>query len=218
MFAAGYALQRVLLTRLLLRGAEPVLVATFGLMLLGHSIFTHAFTGNPKSLEASYGSSGVTVLGLRLRVSDLIGFALAAAMVAFVAGLVRYTSFGTALRAAAVDPVTATSVGIDVRHVYATTFGLATALAAVAGVVIGIGFSFTPTSGLLYLTIGFTVVVLGGLGSVTGTFGAAIVVGLAQALGGEVFGPSYQNLTVYLLFVLLIGLRPQGLFARSRLA
>ena len=213
MFAVGYALQRLLLTRLLLRGAEPVLVATFGLMLLGQSIFTRAFTANPKSLDASYGSSGVTILGVRVRVSDLIGFGLAVAIVALIAALLKFTQFGAAVRAAAVDPVTATSVGIDVRHLYAVTFGIAASLAAVGGVIIGVGLSFTPTSGIEYLTIGFTVVVLGGLGSVVGTLLAAIVVGLAQQIGGEVFGPSYQNLTVYVLFILLIGLRPQGLFA-----
>ena len=90
--------------------------------------------------------------------------------------------------------------------------GLAAALAAIAGVIIGIGLSFTPTSGLAYLTIGFTVVVLGGLGSVSGTLVAAMLVGLAQAIGGALFGPVYQLLTVYLLFILLLALRPQGLF------
>ena len=98
------------------------------------------------------------------------------------------------------------------RNVYAVTFGLAAALAAIAGVIIGIGLSFTPTSGLAYLTIGFTVVVLGGLGSVSGTLVAAMLVGLAQAIGGALFGPVYQLLTVYLLFILLLALRPQGLF------
>lgn len=212
MFVLGYGLQRLLLTRLLLRGAEPVLVATFGLLLLGQSIFALGFSSSPKSLSASYAYDGVTVLGVRIRVIELVGFAIGVALVTLIASALRFTRIGAALRAAAVDPVTATSVGINVRNLYAVAFGIATALAAVAGVIIGVGLSFTPTSGIAYLTIGFTVVVLGGVGSVFGTLVAGVAVSLAQTLGGEIFGPLYQNLTVYVLFILLIGLRPQGLF------
>jgi branched-chain amino acid transport system permease protein len=214
MFAVGYALQRSLLSGLLLRGSDAVLVATFGLMLLAQSVYTLAFTGNPRSLEASYASSGADVLGVHVRVVDLLATGLAVALVVMVELTLRQTRFGTAVRAAAMDPVTSASVGIDVRHVYAITFGVAAAAAGVAGVVLGTSLSFTPTSGLEYLTIGFTVVVLGGLGSVTGTLIAGVVIGMTQAAGGSAFGPEYQNLTVYLVFLALIAVRPQGLFGR----
>lgn len=215
MFAFGYALQRWLFTDLLARGAEPALVGTFGIMLLGQAAFTLIFSSGPISLPAYYANVGLDLGAVRVRLIDLIALALGVGLVLSVAAAMRRSRFGVALRAAAADPATASTMGIDVRHVYAVTFGLAAALAAVAGIIVGIGLSFTPTSGMAYLTIGFTVVVLGGLGSVTGTLAAAMIVGLAQAIGGALVGPAYQLLTVYLLFILLLALRPQGLFAGS---
>lgn len=214
-FAFGYALQRFLLTRLLTRGPEAALVATFGVMLLGQSIFTLLFTSSPTSLSASYGLLGFEFLGIRVRVIEMIAFAFGIALVAVVTVLIRYTRFGSALQAAAADSATASTMGINVRHLYAVTFGLATAIAAVAGVIIGIGFSITPTAGLAYLTIGFTIVVLGGMGSMIGTLVAGVIVGLAQTFGGALFGPVYQMFTVYVLFILLLTLRPQGFFGRA---
>lgn len=214
MFAIGYGMQRWLITDLLARGSEPALVGTFGLLLLGQGAFTLIFTSGPVSLPASYANVGIDLAATRVRLIDLIALALGVALVLGISMLMRRSLFGIALRAAAADPSTASTMGIDVRNVYAVTFGLAAALAAIAGVIVGIGLSFTPTSGLAYLTIGFTVVVLGGLGSVSGTLIAAMLVGLAQAIGGALFGPVYQLLTVYLLFILLLALRPQGLFGR----
>jgi branched-chain amino acid transport system permease protein len=215
MFLFGYALQRFLLTNLLTRGAEAALVASFGVMLLGQSVFTVLFTSSPTSLNASYGLLGYELFGIRVRVIELIACAFGIGLVAAVAGLIRYTRFGTALQAAAADPATASTMGINVHHLYALTFGLAAAIAAVAGVIIGVAFSITPTAGLAYLTIGFTIVVLGGMGSMWGTLVAAVIVGLAQTFGGALFGPIYQMFTVYALFILLLTLRPQGLFGRA---
>jgi branched-chain amino acid transport system permease protein len=215
MFLFGYALQRFLLTNLLTRGAEAALVASFGIMLLGQSVFTILFTSTPTSLNARYGLLGYELFGIRVRVIELIACAFGVALVAAVAGLIRNTRFGTALQAAAADPATASTMGINVHHLYALTFGLAAAIAAVAGVIIGVAFSLTPTAGLAYLTIGFTIVVLGGMGSMWGTLVAAVIVGLAQTFGGALFGPIYQMFTVYALFILLLMLRPQGLFGRA---
>jgi branched-chain amino acid transport system permease protein len=215
MFLFGYALQRFLLTALLTRGAEAALVACFGVMLLGQSVFTLLFTSSPTSLTASYGLLGYEFLGIRVRIIELIAFAFGLSLVAAVATLIRHTRFGTALQAAAADPATASTMGINVHHLYAVTFGLAAAIAAVAGVIIGIGFSITPTAGFAYLTIGFTIVVLGGMGSMLGTLVAALIVGLAQTFGGAFFGPVYQMFTVYVLFILLLTLRPQGFFGRA---
>ncbi len=218
MFAIGYAIQRLLLTGLLRRGSESALVGTFGLLLLAQSIYTLLFTGAPRSLPSTVGTAGIDIGALRVRVIDLVALAIGVGLALAAAGAMRWTRFGSALRAASADPETASTMGIDVRHLYAVTFGIAAALAAVAGVVVGVGLSITPTSGLAFLTIGFTVVVLGGMGSMLGTLAAAIVVGLAQSFGGAVFGPVYQLLTVYLLFILLLWLRPQGLFGRRRAA
>lgn len=214
LFAAGYVAQRAVFTRLVLRGTEPAMVATFGLMLLGHGAYTVAFSSNPKTLSTGYSNTGFDALGVRLRLVDVVGLAFGIVLTLAVWVWLQKTRSGVAVRAAAIDPGAAETVGIDVARMYALAAGVAGALAAVAGVVVGIGYSFTPTGGIAYLTIGFTVVVLGGIGSVAGTFLAALVIGLAQAVGGAVFGPVYQLLCVYALFVILLAVRPQGLFAR----
>ncbi len=214
LFLAGYVTQRVIFTRLVLRGAEPAMVATFGLMLLGQGAYTVAFSSNPKTLSTDYSNTGFDVLGVRLRLVDVVGLAFGIVLTVAVWTWLQKTRSGVAVRAAAIDPGAAETVGIDVPRMYALAAGVAGALAAVAGVIVGIAYSFTPTSGVAYLTIGFTVVVLGGIGSVGGTFLAALVIGLAQSIGGEVFGPVYQLLCVYVLFVILLAVRPQGLFSR----
>jgi len=98
--------------------------------------------------------------------------------------------------------------------VYAATFAVGAAMAALGGVLVGITFSVTPTTGTQYLLVGIAVVVLGGVGNVLGTFLGAIFLGLVQSLAAAQFGGGYRDLTVYLLFFLVLAVRPRGLFVR----
>jgi branched-chain amino acid transport system permease protein len=214
-FCIAYPLQRFLLTGLLSKGMEPPLVATFGLSVLAQTLFVAVFTGNAKSLAAPYASTGVEIFGTTVRSIYLIAFGISVAIVLATHLALTRTRLGVALRAASTDPDTAGTMGINVDHIYAMTFGVAAAMAAIGGVLIGIAFSFTPTTGVGYLLIGFTVAVLGGAGSVTGTLVGGILVGLTQALGGAVFGGSYRELVVYVMFVIVIALRPRGILNRG---
>jgi branched-chain amino acid transport system permease protein len=107
-------------------------------------------------------------------------------------------------------------MGVNVDNLYALAFGIGTALAGVGGTVVGVAFSVTPTSGLSYLLLGFTVVVLGGVGSVTGTLAAGLLVGVTEAMTGRAIGGQYADIVVYLAFVALLAFRPQGLLGRAR--
>lgn len=216
LFVAGYAVQRWVLNSLLLSGSQGALVATFGLLILIQNLLTLGFGADPQALPASYGHTGLTLAGIRVRVIYLIGLGLAVACVAAMHLTLRRTRLGIALRAATADPVTAQTMGVNVQHLYAVTFGIGTALAGAGGAVVGVAFAITPTSGLSYLLLGFTVVVLGGVGSVTGTLVAGLLVGIAEALAGQAIGGQYQDMVVYLGFVALLALRPQGLFGRAR--
>jgi branched-chain amino acid transport system permease protein len=218
MFLIAYPVQRYLLSSLLLRGLEAPLVATFGIALVIQSSLTLAFTGNPKSLSASYAESGWYVAGIHLRVTYVIALGLAIGLVLGLNWMLRNTRFGTGLRAAAADPETASTMGVSVKHVHAMTFGLAASLAAIGGVLVGLTFSFSPTAGLGYLIKGFTVVVLGGLGSITGTLLAGLFLGVAESVAAEVFGGTYRDLAVYLLFIAILVFRPQGFFGKEALA
>lgn len=212
--ALAYLLQRYLLTGLLVRGAEGALVATFGVSLLLQGVFSESFSSTPRSLSSPLSTAGLSVLGVRTRVIYLVAFVLAAVLCGAAHLLLTRSRAGTRVRAAAADPATAGLMGIDVRRVYAVTFALGAGVAALGGVLLGITFSFTPTTGTQYLLVGIAVVVLGGVGNVLGTFGGAVLLGLVQSLAATWFGGGYRDLAVYLLFFLVLAVRPQGLFAR----
>ena len=119
-----------------------------------------------------------------------------------------------AIRAAAQDWRSAHLMGINTNQVFAITFGIATALAAIAGVFLGLTFPFTPVSGTPFLIIALGVVVLGGLGSITGTFIGGIAFGLAQTLGGHFFGLAAQMLVAYTMVLVVLAVIPRGIFGR----
>ncbi len=213
--AIAYAVQRLLLNPLLVAGANGPLVATFGLGLLAQALFIQAFTSDPRSVRSSLATAGFELGGIRVRTAYGVGFVVAAVVCGLVHLVLTRTRAGATVRAAAADPATAELMGINVRNVYAVTFAVATAVSAIGGVLVAATFSITPTSGAEYLLIGFAVVVLGGVGNVAGTFIGSLVIGVAQTAGGAYLGGGYRALTVYLLLLVVLVVRPQGLFARS---
>jgi branched-chain amino acid transport system permease protein len=214
----AYPIQRYVLSPLLVRGPEPPLVATFGIALVIQSLLTEAFTGNPKSLTASYAESGWSIGSVDLRVTYVIALVLAIVLVIGLNTLLKKTRYGTAIRAASVDPETTGMMGVNVKHVYSVTFAIAAGLAAIGGVLVGLTFSFTPTTGTTYLIKGFTVVVLGGIGSITGTLYAGLFLGVAESVSADLLGGAYRDLTVYLVFLAILFVRPQGFFGKKAFA
>jgi branched-chain amino acid transport system permease protein len=214
MAAIAYPVQRLLLNPLVAHGLEPPLVATFGLSIVAQTVFVLVFTSDAKSIGASYATTGVDILGVTVPEIYVIALGIGVVLVALLhLGLTRLR-FGKALRAAAEDAEAAATLGIDVRHVYAATFAIAAGLAAVGGVLLGVAFSITPTTGLEWLLRAFTVIVLGGMGSIWGTLAGGIAVGIAEQLGATWFGPQYHDLVVFSLLVIVLVVRPQGLFGR----
>lgn len=217
-FGLSYLLQRGLFSTLLMRDRNGPLVAAFGLALVLEALYLQAYSANPQSLRSSLGTSGFEVAGLHLRTAYLAGFMTAALACAGAAFLLARTRTGGRIRAAAADPATAQLAGIDVRRLYAVTFAAATALSAVAGILVGTTFSVTPDGGTAYLLTGFAVVALGGVGNVAGTFAAGLAVGVIQTVGAQVFGGGYADLCVYVALLLALTLRPGGVFGRRTLA
>ena len=208
--------QRLLLHRLAGHSQEAPLVATFGLLLLGQGLLTYTFGTSPRSLSAPWGSQGISFLGITVQSGNVIGFVLAAIVVAAAQLVLTRTRFGTALRASAADPATASTLGINIPVMHAITFGAAAAIAALGGIVYGTAFSVDPNAGLPLLVLVFTVVVIGGVGSVPGTLVGGVVVGVVAAAVGGIFGPVYSPIAVNLLLLLLLLLRPQGLAVSLR--
>lgn len=213
--ALGYLLQQGLLSGFVGREGGAVIVTTFGLSILARGIFTEAAGTGPKSVVGTLGSSGTSLLGTDVRTINIVGFALSVAVFLAAYFVLQRTRVGWSVRAAAADPHTASLMGMNVRQVYALTFAVAAALAALGGVIIGVAYSVTPTSGLQYLLIAMAVVVVGGVGSIGGTFLGGILLGLLQAEGVYIFGGQYRDLVVYVAFLAILALRPQGLMGRS---
>jgi branched-chain amino acid transport system permease protein len=214
MAAIAYPLQRYLLTGLLRTSGTAPLVATFGLSLVAQAVLQATFGSDPRALRAPYAESGFTLLGVRVQAVYAISFALTLVLCAATHLLLSRTRAGSAVRAAAADPTTASMLGIDVGRVYALTLAGAAALAAAGGVMTGVAQSFTPTSGLPLLLTGFAVMALAGIGSVGGVLLGGITLGLLQSASTALFGGGWRNFVVYTVFFLALSFRPAGLFRR----
>lgn len=218
MFLLAAPLHRVLLEPLMAKGPEPALMTTFGLAVIAQNVFVLVWSGDTQTLPASYAASSITVLGIAIPVMYLIAFALALVLCGSVHGLLQRTPLGRDIRASSEDPAAASAVGVDVRRVNMFVFGLAAACAAVGGVLVGTTFQFTPTTGTSYLLTGFVVVVLGGLGSVKGTLLGGLLLGVVEAVGAAFAGDGWRDFIGFVLFLIVLSVRPQGLFGKVRFA
>ena len=211
----AYPLQRILLLPLLGKGLQAPLLTTFGLSVIAQNLFVLVFHADTRSLSRSYATAPLGLAGLQVPAIYAISFAVALVVVGGVHLLVRRTGVGREIRAASEDPVAAAVLGVDVGRVYARTYALATACAGVGGVLVGLAFSFTPTTGTGYLLTGFAVVVLGGLGSVLGTLIGGIGLGVIESVGGAFFGDGYRDFIGLVVFLGFLALRPQGVLGRA---
>lgn len=226
MYGIGYALQRLLLNRVSVQEAErkgmsPVfgtmlpLLVTFGLSIVLSQGMLLVFSADAATIRNNLSFSAVR-LSEDLSVSTLkLGFfVLSAAMIAGLATWMRLTHIGRAIRAAADDPEVAALMGMRTDHIYAVASGVSLATGSVAGFMVGMSRSFQPFDGPPFLLTAFGVVIIGGLGSLGGCFAGGIVLGVMQVLAGTYFGPAAQQIAGYLFILLILAMRPQGLFAR----
>ena len=217
MFGVGYVLQRVLLNRTIGPDILPPLLVTFGLSILIQNGLLETFTADAKSLQIGELATASVRVGESIAVGwlPLIVFGVAVALTLAVDALFNRTPVGMALRATSDDPATAGLMGIRAKHVYALALGLSFALVAVGGVFAGIRTTFSPDAGPASLLYAFEAVVIGGLGSLWGTFAGAVILGVAQALGAK-FDAGMGVLAGHLVFLVVLLLKPSGLFARTR--
>jgi branched-chain amino acid transport system permease protein len=218
LFAIGALLYRPLLEPIVAKGAEPALLTTFGLSIIAQNLFILIFSGDTQSLPGAYTSSSLNLAGLGIPTMYAISFAVALVLCGAVHVLLARTGLGREIRASSEDAEAAAALGVDVRRVHTFVYALAAACAAVGGVLVGATFDFTPTSGLTYLLTGFVVVVLGGLGSVKGTLYGAVLLGVVESVGASFFGDGYRDFIGFVAFLIVLSVRPQGLFGRAQTA
>jgi branched-chain amino acid transport system permease protein len=212
MFLFGVVVQVTLLNKLTVAGNEegPLLV-TLGLSLLIVNVLLMIFGGRPKRVPSSVDGS-VHVLDAVVSWERLIAFVGALLVAAALTLILRGTSFGLSIRAVSANTQGASLVGIDVRRIYAMTFGIGSACAAVAGGLIAPFLSLTPSVGEQFTILAFVIVVLGGLGSVAGAVVGGLVIGLVQTVGALYLPGTGSLILVFAVFVLVLFFRPQGMF------
>jgi branched-chain amino acid transport system permease protein len=211
LFLFGYGVQAAFLQPIRSAGMEAGLVTTLGLSTLIENLLLVLFTSNTRSLSFGIASTGLNAGVLTVPAGYLAGFGLALVVVAALYFLLEKTPFGRMTRAAAESETVASLMGVDVPRVYRLMFALAAVVSAVAGLVMAMLFGFDPTSGLSFLLTAFIVVILGGLGNVTGTVLAGMVLGAVQGVGTTLLGGQYRDLITYVIFLVLLLAMPSGL-------
>ena len=213
MFLIGMVLQSVLINRVMLQGSEPALLVTFGLSIILQDAMLLLFTADARSASAnlSYRTSNIPLGGgLYISVIGLIVFVISLLTILILSVFLNKTYMGRSIRATSDDITAASLMGVNVRRTYGIAMGIAMATAAVAGLGVGLRWTFYPSSGGDYLLIAFGVVVIGGMGSIPGTLVGGLVFGLAQVFGGA----NYGQLISYILLIIMLAVRPQGLFSK----
>jgi len=188
MFLLGMGLQHLLINRAMARGGEPALLVTFGLSIILQDAMLMLFSADARHASTPYSTRTLRVAGLNIACLDVVLFLICLACVLGLTLFLRRTYTGRAIRALSDDRTAASLVGINVQRVYDIAMGVALATAAVAGLCIGMKWTFYPSSGGQYLLIAFIVVVIGGMDSIPGTLLAGLGFGLAQVIGGANYG------------------------------
>lgn len=193
---------------------EAPLIIAFGISLILQNLAQIIWSPLSRGLATSYTLISFNIGGTYIPLSYLLDFIAALVVMLCLHEFLRRTYLGKAINAASQDRRAALLMGVNTERVYAYAFAIAMATAAIAGVFLGLTFPFNPTSGVSFLIIAFGVVIIGGLGSMLGTFIGGIVLGLAQTLGAYFFGASAQMLVTYIIVLVVLSVRPQGIFGR----
>ncbi len=213
----GYVLQRGVLNPTLGPDLLPPLLVTFGLSIVIQNLLLEVFSADSQRLKiGAFETLSINLTeDLAVGVFPLIIFVTAVVLIFAIQVVFNRTSLGRAFRATSDDPVTAQLMGIDHRHVYGLAMALALVLVAIAGVFLGVRTNFDPSVGPSRLLFAFEAVIMGGLGSLWGTLAGGIILGVAQNIGAKI-DPGFQILAGHIAFLVVLAIRPNGLFPRTR--
>ena len=215
MFAVGWLLQTHLLNRVLGTDILPPLLVTFGLSVVIQNSLLVGYTADSRKLAAGAIEAQAMHIGpVTLGVMPVLTFAAAVAVIFALNQLFYRTALGRAFRATSDDTVTAQLMGIQPQRIFAIATGIALVVATIAALFLGTRANFDPSIGPARLLYAFEAVIIGGLGSLWGTLAGGIVIGLAQAFGASI-NPEWQILSGHVAFVLVLLIRPRGLFPRA---
>ena len=212
MFVLGYALQRLVINRASQGKDENILLVTLGLAIVMENLALLAFSADTRSIDTPYTLRTVPIGPAMIALPKLIAFGGALAVAALLLWIVKRTDLGRAIRAVAKEKQGAKLMGIDVEHVYAMSFGIGLACLGAAACFLLPAYYVNPQVGSGFVLVAFTIVVLGGMGSFSGALLGGLLIGVVESIGGLLLGDSLGQVGIYLIFIAVLLLRPQGLF------
>ncbi len=211
-FGLGYALQRLVIGPASRGDDNAILLVTLGLSIILENALLAAFRSDTRSIPGDAAFDVLELGPLLLSKPRLVGLLGAAAVAALLWALLTRTDTGRAIRAVAKERLGAALVGIEVGHVFAVTFGLGMACLAVAACLLMPTYYVNPRVGGAFVLVAFTIVVLGGMGSVPGALVGGLLIGGVEAMCGLFLGESLGQIGIFALFILVLLVRPRGLF------
>ncbi|CNF84057.1 branched-chain amino acid ABC-type transport system [Mycobacterium tuberculosis] len=216
LFAVGYLVQRGLINLVVKAPIFITLLLTFGLDLVLVNGLILLYSGDYRSVTTGYAGDGFTLFtGVRVPLGRLLAAAVALGITLILAAVMRHTRTGLAILATGMDRGAARLMGIRARHVYALTFGIATAMAGAAGAAVSAVGTFNPADSVRFTLFSFVAAVLGGLGNMYGALIGGIVLGLVEAWGGQLLPGTLVNALAFGVLVVVLAIRPQGIAGRA---
>lgn len=211
----GYALQRLVLNRTLGDDILPPLLVTFGLSVIIQNGLLEVYSADPQKMSAGVIETASLGLpgGLNIGVLPLLMFVTAIAVIGSLQWIFYRSAWGRAFRATSDNQDIAQLMGLNKSHVFGLAMALALVVVAIAGIFLGIRTSFDPSAGPGRLIFGFEAVIIGGLGNLWGTLIGGVILGIAQNIGAQI-NPGWQLLAGHLAFLIILAIRPRGLFPR----
>ena len=212
----GVLIQRGLVQRVL--DAHPLnqIVLLVGVSTLLIGLVQFFFSAEPRSIHVPYETEVITLWGLRMSIPRLIAFFASMLISLGLFAFLQYTRTGKAIRAVSQSREASQLMGINVKYIYMLTFGIGTAITAVAGVLLAPNHRMIPTMGQAYSVIAFVVVVLGTMGNFVGAFLGGLIIGVVETFAGFFLGGDVKIIASMLIFILILLFRPSGLFGRKR--
>jgi branched-chain amino acid transport system permease protein len=215
-FAIGYVLQRFIIGPAAHGEDRNFLLVTLGLAVVIENTLLYFFRADTRIINLPYAFDVVAIGPAFIAVPRIIAFGAVIAVATALWIAMRWTDTGKAIRAVAKEKLGAELCGISVAHIYAVTFGLGTACVAVAACLLIPTYYVNPTAGEAFVLIAFTIVVLGGMGSIVGAMIGGLCVGVVESFSSIFLGESLGQVGIFIMFIVVLLARPSGLFgARS---
>jgi len=214
LFLAGYVLQRYVINRVLQSSILTTFLLTFGLEALLVNVALQLFSADIRQTKPSYANVSMVLAGLRLPYTQIGAVVIALGLTIALHFFLDHTRTGNSIRAVGQDRIAARLMGIDITRTYALTFGIGAALAAAAGALLSVTNGFQPNTFSVYNVLAFSVVVLGGLGSVPGALIGGLAFGLIYEFA-SVYALPQRDVIIFAILIVVLVVKPTGLFGRE---